>query len=46
MRAQNQYLYYLIDLGFQGANRLFVFMSEDNVVRSKQRGHFLPKVEI
>ena len=44
--AQNQYLDYLIDPSFQGANRLFVLAFEDAAHRTRHTGFFLPTVEI
>ena len=43
--AQNQYLDYLIDLGFQGINRLLLLSLEDDTVR-KGHTYFLPTIEI
>ena len=40
-QAQNQYLDYVIDLSFQGANRIFLLFKDDVHQR-----YFLPKVEI
>ena len=45
-QSQNQYLDYLIDPFFQGVNRVFVLLFEDNVVRTGHTEYFLPKVEI
>ena len=38
---QNQYLDYLINPSFWGANRLFVLSFEDNGHRTKHAGYFL-----
>ena len=44
--AQNQYLDYLIDPSFQGANRLFVLAFENAAHRTRHTGYFLPTVEL
>ena len=44
-RERNQYLDYLIDPNFSGANRLFDLQFEDNVVRTGYKEYLLPKVE-
>ena len=46
IQAQNQYLDYLIDAGFQEVNRLFVLSFEDNVHQRNYNGYFLSTVEI
>ena len=46
IKKQNQYLDYLIDNIFQGVNRLFVLLFENNADRTEHAGHCLPKVEI
>ena len=43
---QNQYLNHLVDLSFQGVNRLFVLSFEDENVKTSHSKHHLPKVEI
>ena len=43
MQPQNQNLYYLIRPSFQGVNRLFVLLSEDNAVRTGHRILFSEK---
>ena len=45
-QTQNQYLDYLIDPSFQGANRLFVLAFENNAHRTRHTGYFLPTVEL
>ena len=42
---QNSYLDCLIDPSFQGVNRLFVLLLQDNTVRNRHRRYFLPTVE-
>ena len=42
----NQYLDFLIDPSFQGVNRLFVLLFENEVDRKVHTGYYLPKVEI
>ena len=44
--AQNQYLNHLVDLSFQGVNRLFVLSFENENVRSSHSEYYLPKVQI
>ena len=44
--AQNQYLNHLIDLSFQGVNRLFVLFFENENGRTSHLEYYLPKVEI
>ena len=44
--AQNRYLNYLINLGFQEVNRLFVLSFENEDDRTSQSNYYLPKVEI
>ena len=46
IERQNQYLYYLIDLSFQGVKRLFVFSFGANPIRTGRTGYFLLKVTI
>ena len=41
-----QYLDFLINPSFQGADRLFVFSFENEDYRKVSRGYYLPKVEI
>ena len=43
---QNPYLDRLINLNFQGVNRLFILSSENNDDRTARTGYFLPKLEI
>ena len=45
-QTQNRYLDFLIDLSFQGLNRLFVLSFEDNNVQESYKGYFLPTIEI
>ena len=42
----NQYLDYLIDPIFQGANRRFVLSFELNTSRTSYKQHYLPRLEI
>ena len=42
----NQYLDILIDLNFQGANRIFVLSFENGGKRKVYIGSYLPKVEV
>ena len=42
----NQYLDFLIDPSFQGVNRLFVLLFENEVDRKVHTGYYLPKAEI
>ena len=44
--AKNRYLNYLINPGFQGANRLFVLSFENENDRTSHSTYYLPKVEI
>ena len=44
--AQNPYLNYLIELSFQGVNRLFVLAFENDAQRRVHSGYYLPNVEI
>ena len=44
--AQNRYLNYLINPGFQGVNRLFVLSFENENGRTSHSTYYLPKVEI
>ena len=44
-QLQNQYLDFLIDPSFQGANMLFVLSFEDNIASSWHTRCFLPKLE-
>ena len=46
IQAPNPYLDYLIDLSFQGVNRLFVLSFEDNTDRTVHRKYFIQTVEI
>ena len=43
---QNQYLDYLIDPKFKGANRLFVLSFEDEIQRTSYKRYYLSAVEI
>ena len=43
---QNQYLEFLIDPIFQGVNRLFVLLFENEGDRKLHAGYYLPNVEI
>ena len=45
-QARNQYLDYLIDLSFQGVNRLFVLSYENTEQLTSSKRYFLPTVEI
>ena len=40
----NEYLDYLVDLSFQGVNRLFVLSCKNNVHSTRYTGYFLPKL--
>ena len=42
----NENLDYLVDPNFQGVNRLFVLLFEDNAHRTRYAEYSLPKVEI
>ena len=44
--GQNQYLDFLIDPSFQGGNRPFVLLFENEGDTRIQTGYFFPKVEI
>ena len=44
--AQNRYLSYLINPSFQGVNRLFVLLFENENDRTSHSTYYLPKVEI
>ena len=44
--AQNRYLNYLINVSFQGVNRLFVLSFENENDRTSHSTHCLPNVEI
>ena len=44
--AQNRYLNYLINLSFQGVNRLFVLSFENENDRTSHSTYYLPRVEI
>ena len=43
--AQNRHLNYLINLSFQGVNRLFVLSSENENDRTSHSTYYLPEVE-
>ena len=43
--AQNQYLNHLVDLCFQGVNRLFVLSFENENGRTSHSEYYLPKAE-
>ena len=43
---RNQYLNFLVDPSFQGVNRLFVSLFENEEDRKLHTGYYLPKVEI
>ena len=43
---QNQYLNFLIDPSFQGVNRLFVSLFENEDDRKVHTGYYFPKVKI
>ena len=45
-RHKNNNSDYLIDVTFQGVNRLFALSLENNVVRTGHAVYFLPKVDI
>ena len=45
-QAQIRYLDFLIDLGFQGVNRLFVLSFKDDNGRESQKQYYLRTVEI
>ena len=44
--AQDRYLNHLVDLSFQGVNRLFVLSFENENDRTSHSNYYLPKVEI
>ena len=44
--AQSQYLNHLVDLSFQGVNRLFVLYFEKENGRTSHSEYYLPKVEV
>ena len=44
--AQNRYLNYLINSSFQGVNRLFVLVFENENDRTSHSTYYLPKVEL
>ena len=44
--AQNQYLNHLVDLRFQGVNRLFVLSFENENGRTSHSEYYIPKVEM
>ena len=44
--AQNRYLNHLINLSFQGVNRLFVLSFQNESDRTSHSTNYLPKVEI
>ena len=46
IQAQYEYLGYIIDLSFQGVNRLFVVSCENNPHWTSYNPYFLPTVEI
>ena len=46
VETSNQYLDWLIDPSFQGANRLFVLPFENSTGRAASKEYYLPKVEI
>ena len=43
---QNRYLNHLVDLSFQGVNRLFVLSFENEDDTTSHSTYYLPKVEI
>ena len=45
-KNRNPYLDFLIDPGFQGANRILALSCEDNKTRQDHTGYLHPKVEI
>ena len=45
-KKQNQYLGFLIDPSFQGVNKLFDLLFENEDDRKVHTGYYLPKVEI
>ena len=44
--VQNRYLNHLVDLSFQGVNRLFVLSFENEDHTTSHSNYYLPKVEI
>ena len=46
IETQSQYLDYLIELSFEGFDRLFVLSFEDNAHQTSYNRYFLPTVEI
>ena len=46
LKQQNRYLDYLIDLSFQGVNRLFVLAFEDDNAQESPKQYYLPTGEI
>ena len=44
--AQNPNLNHLVELSFQGVNRLFVLAFENDTQRISAKGYYLPNVEI
>ena len=46
IHERNRYLDYLIDLNFQGVNRLFVLSFENNNIWNSYKRYFPPTVEI
>ena len=46
MQERNRYLDFLIDPSFQGVNRLFVLLFENNTVRKSYKHYYFPAVEI
>ena len=44
--GQNPNLNYLVELSFQGVNRLFVLAYENDTQRTSAKGYYLPNVEI
>ena len=46
IQTQKQYLNCLIDSSSQGVNRRFVLPFENNVVRTRHAGYFLPNIQI
>ena len=43
---QNPNLNHLVELGFQGVNRLFVLIFENDTQRTSHSGYYLPNVEL
>ena len=46
IKAQNDYLYYLVRASTQRVNRLFVLSSESNPGRTVHTVYYLPKAEV